>query len=80
MMFGRVTDFNVRGSLRFPPAPSKHQDPFQFPGFADLDRLVSNDFLENLPSMFKLTSANDRPGSHGSLDTDLYMVHIIPHA
>lgn len=80
MIFGRVTDFNVRGNLRSPTPPSKCQDPFQLPGFADLDRLVSRDFLDNLPSMFKLTSANDRPGSHGSMDTDLYMVHIIPHA
>jgi hypothetical protein len=80
MMFGRVTDFNVRGNLRSPTAPSKFQDPFQLPGFADLDRLVSSDFLENLPTMFKLTSTSDRPGSHGSMDTDLYMVHIIPHA
>ncbi|OJA10820.1 hypothetical protein AZE42_00268 [Rhizopogon vesiculosus] len=71
MMFGRVTDFNVRGNLRSPTAPSKSQDPFQLPGFADLDRLVSSDFLENLPSMFKMTSADDRPGNHGSMDTDL---------
>ncbi|KAG1755187.1 uncharacterized protein EDB91DRAFT_278719 [Suillus paluster] len=80
MMFGRVTDFNVRGNLRAPTAPSKFQDPFQLPGFVDLDRLVYSDFLENLPSMFKMTSANELPGSHSSVDTDLYMVHIIPHA
>lgn len=80
MMFGRVTDFNVRGNLRAPTAPSKFQDPFELTGFADLDRLVYNDFLENLPSMFKMTSANELPGNHGSVDTDLYMVHIIPHA
>ncbi|KAG2159959.1 uncharacterized protein EDB93DRAFT_1073536 [Suillus bovinus] len=80
MMFGRVTDFNVRRNLRAPTAPSKFQDPFQSSGFADLDRLVYNDFLENLPTMFKMTGANELPGNHGSVDTDLYMVHIIPHA
>jgi hypothetical protein len=80
MMFGRITDFNVRGNLRAPTAPSKFQDPLELPGFADLDRLAHNDFLENLPSMFKMTSANELPGNHGSVDTDLYMAHIIPHA
>jgi hypothetical protein len=80
MMFGRVTDFNVRGNLRAPTAPSKFQNPFESPGFAELDRLVYNDFLENLPTMYKMTSANEVPGNHGSVDTDLYMVHIIPHA
>jgi hypothetical protein len=67
MMVGRVTDFNVRGNLS-PTAPSKFQDPFELTGFADLDRLVYNDFLENLPSMFKMTSANELPGSHGEND------------
>jgi len=80
MMFGRVTDFNVRGNLRSPNTPSRYQDPFQLPGFAELDQLVSSDFSENLPSVFKLMGVNDRPGSQGSMDTDLYMVHIIPHA
>ncbi|KAG0708958.1 hypothetical protein DFH29DRAFT_1036272 [Suillus ampliporus] len=80
MMFGRVTDFNVRGNLRVPTAPNKFQDPFQLPGFADLDRLVYSGFLENLPSMFKMTSANEIHSNRGSVDTDLYMVHIIPHA
>ncbi|KAF8140170.1 hypothetical protein EV363DRAFT_1393085 [Boletus edulis] len=53
MMFGRVTDFNVRGNLRAPTAPSKHQDPFALPGFSGLDSLVHHDFLENLPHIYR---------------------------
>ncbi|KAF9229389.1 hypothetical protein BS17DRAFT_824999 [Gyrodon lividus] len=81
MMFGRVTDFNVRGSLRAPTAPSKHQDPFVLPGFSELDSLVHLDFLENLPHMYRFNiGVTDVSGSAQCVDTDLYLVHIIPHA
>lgn len=80
MLFGRVTDFNVRGNLRAPTAPSKNQNPFYLPGFKELDRLVWSEFLESLPQIFKNnTGVTDAPDG-SSLDTDLYMVHIIPHA
>ncbi|KAF9473118.1 hypothetical protein BDN70DRAFT_886160 [Pholiota conissans] len=80
MLFGKVTDYNVRGNLRAPTAPSKNQNPFYLPGFEALDRLVSSDFLESLPQIFKNnTGVTDAPDG-SSLDTDLYMVHIIPHA
>ncbi|ESK89307.1 hypothetical protein Moror_1245 [Moniliophthora roreri MCA 2997] len=80
MLFGKVTDFNVRGSLRAPTAPSKNQNPFYLDGFEALDKLVSHDFSENLPPLFKnLHGVSDVPEG-GVLDTDLYMVHIIPHA
>lgn len=80
MLFGRVTDFNVRGNLRAPTAPSKNQNPFFLDGFDALDKLVCSDFLSNLPPIYKNnTGVTDAP--EGSmLDTDLYMVHIIPHA
>ncbi|KAF5377434.1 hypothetical protein D9615_005321 [Tricholomella constricta] len=80
MLFGKVTDFNVRGNLRAPTAPSKNQNPFFLEGFKELDKLISSDFLQSLPQIFKNnTGVTDAPeGSR--LDTDLYMVHIIPHA
>ncbi|KAK0465077.1 uncharacterized protein EV420DRAFT_937214 [Desarmillaria tabescens] len=80
MLFGRVTDYNVRGSLRAATAPSKNQNPFFLPGFEALDKLVSSEFLESLPHIFKNNSGVTDAPEGGSLDTDLYMVHIIPHA
>ncbi|KAH9486846.1 hypothetical protein JR316_0000911 [Psilocybe cubensis] len=82
MLFGRVTDFNVRGNLRAPTAPSKNQNPFFLPGFEELDKLVCSDFLESLPHIYRNnTGVTEQPdGTSSSLDTDLYMVHIIPHA
>ncbi|KAF8898643.1 hypothetical protein BD779DRAFT_26545 [Infundibulicybe gibba] len=80
MLFGRVTDFNVRGNLRAPTAPSKSQNPFFLEGFEVLDKLLCSDFLDSLPQVYKNNSGvNDTPDGCG-LDTDLYMVHIIPHA
>lgn len=81
MLFGRVTDFNVRSNLRAPTAPSKHQDPFARPGFSELDNLVHHDFLENLPHIYRSNiGVTDVSGSAQCVDTDLYMVHIMPHA
>lgn len=74
MLFGRVTDYNTRTNLRTPP--SKATNPFNNPAFAELDKLVCVDFLESLPPAFKplgLSASN-------SLDTDLYMVQVVPHA
>lgn len=80
MLFGRVTDFNVRGNLRAPTAPSKSQNPFYLDGFEALDKLVCIDFLDSLPQIYKNNNGvTDAPGG-SMLDTDLYMVHIIPHA
>ncbi|KAJ7169961.1 hypothetical protein C8R46DRAFT_896723 [Mycena filopes] len=76
MLFGRVTDYNVRGNLRAPTAPSKNQNPFFLEGFEALDKLVCTDFLESLPRIFKTNFGV----TEGALDTDLYMIHIIPHA
>lgn len=80
MLFGRVTDFNVRGNLRAPTAPSKNQNPFFLDGFEALDKLVSTDFLESLPHIYKNNAGVTDTPEGGTLDTDLYMVHIIPHA
>ncbi|KAI0639794.1 hypothetical protein C8Q77DRAFT_1214234 [Trametes polyzona] len=76
MIFGKVTDYNTRSNLRANAPPSKNQNPFALPGFEALDRLVARDFLQSLPPEFKhLDITND-----GALDTDLYMVHLVPHA
>ncbi|EIN14198.1 hypothetical protein PUNSTDRAFT_58483 [Punctularia strigosozonata HHB-11173 SS5] len=78
MLFGKVTDYNVRSNLRSTSPPSKNQDPFHLPGFEDLDKLVCTDFLENIPQGYK---QNYGVGDVTTgVDTDLYMVHIIPHA
>ncbi|KAI0673525.1 hypothetical protein C8Q78DRAFT_969110 [Trametes maxima] len=76
MIFGKVTDYNTRSNLRATAPPSKNQNPFVLPGFEALDRLVVQDFLQSLPPQFKhVDITND-----GVLDTDLYMVHLVPHA
>ncbi|KIY47052.1 hypothetical protein FISHEDRAFT_46184 [Fistulina hepatica ATCC 64428] len=80
MMFGRITDFTVRGNLRSPTAPSNHQDPFFLDGFSELDQLVSRDFTENLPHIYRVNHGLGDGVDGSTLDTDLYMVHIIPHA
>jgi hypothetical protein len=80
MLFGKVTDFNVRGNLRAPTAPSKSQNPFFLPGFEEIDKLVSSGFLESLPQIYRNNNGVTNAPDGSSLDTDLYMVHIIPHA
>ena len=80
MLFGRVTDFNVRGHLRGSAALREHRNPFKLEGFKELDSLVSVDFLENLPPIFKNKNSITNLLEGNKLDTDLYMVHLIPHA
>ncbi|VDC01900.1 unnamed protein product [Peniophora sp. CBMAI 1063] len=82
MLFGRVTDFGVRTNLRKPPV-GLALDPFRLPGFEELDRLVCGGFLDSLPGKYHnplLYGDADSVYSNGGLDTDLYMVHMIPHA
>jgi hypothetical protein len=80
MLFGRVTDFNVRGNLRAPTAPRADQNPYELAGFKELDKLVCDDFLANLPPIFRNNPGITETPEGATLDTDLYMVHIIPHA
>ena len=80
MLFGRVTDFNVRGNLRASAAPSKSQNPFALLGFEELDQLVCVTFSESLPPTYKNNNGLDDLLDSATLDTDLYMVHIIPYA
>ena len=76
MLFGRVTDYNVRSNLRAPPIVPRNQNPFFNPGFTELDKLVSVDFLENFPAAYKHLGLSE----DGSMDTDLYLAHLLPHA
>ena len=76
MLFGRVTDYNTRSTLR--GQPNKHQNPLQLPGFHELDLLVCVDFPSRLPPGFNSHLGVSEDG--GALDTDLYMAHVVPHA
>ena len=76
MLFGRVTDYNVRSNLRAPAVVARNQNPFLKPGFTELDKLVATDFLDSFPPPFKHLGLNE----DGSIDTDLYLAHLLPHA
>jgi hypothetical protein len=76
MLFGRATDYSVRSNLRAPAIISRNQNPFFEPGFTELDKLVSTDFLENFPAAYKHLGLSE----DGSMDTDLYLAHLLPHA
>ena len=81
MLFGRVTDFGVRTNLRASGPMPRIQNPFLIPGFEELDRLVSMVFITSLPPRFKNSfSELESMYGGGGLDTDLYMVHLVPHA
>ena len=81
MLFGKVTDFGVRTNLRASVPVSRIQNPFVIPGFEELDRLVSMEFINSLPPRFKNSfSELESMYGGGGLDTDLYMVHLVPHA
>jgi hypothetical protein len=81
MLFGKVTDFGVRTNLRASAPMSRIQNPFLIPGFEELDQLVSMEFISTLPPRFKNSfSELESMYGGGGLDTDLYMVHLVPHA
>jgi len=81
MLFGKVTDFGVRTNLRALAPLSRIQNPFLIPGFEELDRLVCTDFIDSLPPRFKNGFGElESMYGGGGLDTDLYMVHLVPHA
>ncbi|KZT05966.1 uncharacterized protein LAESUDRAFT_207675 [Laetiporus sulphureus 93-53] len=76
MLFGKVTDYNTRSSLRAPGMPSKNQNPFHLLGFSELDKLVYMDFVNSFPQPYSHLGVSYT----GALDTDLYMAHVAPHA
>ena len=46
--------------------------------FVALDRLVTNDFIASLPAEYK--NPLGMADQAGQIDTDLYLVHLLPHA
>lgn len=80
MLFGKVTDFNVRDSLKtaakaIPTIPATHTAEFK-----ELDRLVTYEFLHSLPPGYRsCLGAGDQPDGN-AVDTDLFLVHLLPHA
>jgi hypothetical protein len=78
MLFGRVTEFNVRTGLRSSGGIERSGNITTSKAFMNLDRLVQNDFLEKLPPTFKDPIGG--AGVHSRIDTDLYLVHLLPHA
>jgi hypothetical protein len=81
MLFGRVTDFGVRTNLRASAPLSRTQNPFAILGFEELDQLVSTDFVASFPPRFRNAfSELESMYGGGGLDTDLYLVHLVPHA
>lgn len=81
MLFGEVTDHNTEYQLQHPTSPRKTDDPYVRPAFHDLDRLVAEDFLTSLPDEYKnyLFTLNHSQNPE-AIDTDLYLVHLVPHA
>lgn len=80
MLFGRVTDYNSRLAVHNPlPAPLGH-DRRGDRDFIALDALVSKDFLLHLPSGFRNCLGAGESADGTTVDTDLYLVHVIPHA
>ena len=81
MLFGKVTDFNNECLLENPASPLRSEDPSQLRGFRALDKLVAVYFLESLPPKYRdyLKGLDQTPSAH-DFDTDLYLVHLVPHA
>jgi len=79
VLFGRVTDFNVRSGLRSNGTDEKNEGVTKTSTFINLDKLVTSDFITSLPPGFRNPiGGNGGDGSH--IDTDLYLVHLLPHA
>lgn len=78
MLFGKVTDFTVRMNLHGQILGSSNIK--SSPAFQALDRLVAVDFLANLPQGYKNCLGVGDPSGRTNIDTDLYLVHLIPHA
>ncbi|KAL5495283.1 hypothetical protein ACEPAI_746 [Sanghuangporus weigelae] len=76
MLFGLVTDLNTEIQLKS-QLKSEAFSPLRDHSFLTLDKLVAVDFLQNLPLEYKHYLQNM---SESQIDTDLYMVHLIPHA
>ena len=80
MLFGRVTDFNVRNGLKA-AANIKPAIPLtQTAEFKELDHLVSFEFHRSLPPGYKCCLGAGEQHDSNRVDTDLFLVHLLPHA
>jgi len=79
MLFGKITDYTVRLRLRSSPM-AKGEDIRLTSGFRALDRLVGVEFLNSLPAGFRNSLGVGEVPDGSNVDTDLYLVHLIPHA
>ncbi|KAF8527976.1 hypothetical protein BU17DRAFT_81209 [Hysterangium stoloniferum] len=79
MLFSKVTDYNVRLNLR-PSTATKGEDVRLSPNFRALDRLVAVEFSSSLPHAYKNCLGVGETPDGTNIDTDLYLVHLIPHA
>lgn len=82
MLFGRVTDFNVRNGLKAAADGAGIPSAVltQTPDFKNLDLLASFEFLHCLPPRFKSCLGVGEHPDGSMIDTDLYLVHLLPHA
>ncbi|GJJ09515.1 hypothetical protein Clacol_003738 [Clathrus columnatus] len=78
MLFGKVTDFSVRMNLRGESLDL--EDIRSSTAFRTLDQLTAVDFLANLPQNYKNCLGVIDESGRTTIDTDLYLVHLIPHA
>lgn len=56
------------------------EDPRNAPGFKSLDHLVSTEFVESFPTMYRNCLGVGMAADGTNLDTDLYLAHLVPHA
>jgi hypothetical protein len=80
MLFGRVTDFNVRNGLRGAANIKPSIPQTLTTDFKELDRLCSSEFLKALPVGYRSCLGVGEHPDGSMIDTDLYLVHLMPHA
>lgn len=80
MLFGRVTDFNVRNSLKGAANIEPSVPLTQTVEFKELDHLVSFEFLRCLPPGYRNCLGVGELRDSTRIDTDLFLVHLLPHA
>jgi hypothetical protein len=62
------------------PMHAHQEDPRNAPGFKSLDHLVSTEFVESFPAMYRNCLGVGMAADGTNLDTDLYLAHLVPHA
>jgi hypothetical protein len=71
--------YNVRHNLRSSAPTAPTDDPVQQDGFEALDKLLV-DFYDSFPSVYKTSFGLTESPINNTLDVDLYMLHVAPHA